>query len=106
MQQTQSPFSPKISDPRQDPELKKFIEERATDIVKTYLSATGFTARKITDTPTDNLSVVNRGYVTMNGTTSNRPTGSVLGQSYFDTTLGKPVWWNGTSFVDATGTTV
>ncbi len=25
-------------------------------------------------------------------------------QSYFDIEVGKPVWWNGTHWVDATGT--
>lgn len=29
-----------------------------------------------------------------------------LGYYYFDTTLGKPIWWNGDDWVDATGTTV
>ena len=28
------------------------------------------------------------------------------GYQYFDTTLGKPIWWNGTEWVDATGVTV
>lgn len=40
------------------------------------------------------------------GTTSNRPTTVNIGYSYFDTTLGKPIWWKGTVWVDATGTTV
>jgi uncharacterized protein with NRDE domain len=41
------------------------------------------------------------------GTTSQRPTGYVnVGDSYFDTTLGKMIWWNGTSWVDSTGATV
>lgn len=74
--------------------------------VRQYLGSGAFTGRKIADTPTDSLSVVNRKFVTLNGTTSNRPTSSILGQSYFDTTLGKPVWWNGSAFVDATGTVV
>lgn len=75
--------------------------------LKKYLQTGGFVARKLADTPTDALSVVNRGYVTMNGVSSRRPTASVVGQSYLDMTLasgrGKPVWWNGTGFVDATG---
>ncbi|MDP5372523.1 hypothetical protein QU585_10175 [Lactiplantibacillus plantarum] len=40
------------------------------------------------------------------GATSNRPTGQVTGYQYFDTTLNKPVWYTGTAWVDATGTTV
>lgn len=42
------------------------------------------------------------------GTTANRPTtGLVTGFSqHFDTTLGKPIWWNGSVWKDAAGTTV
>jgi hypothetical protein len=45
------------------------------------------------------------------GITANRPidTGAIklqLGQQYFDTTLGLPIWWNGTDWVDASGTVV
>lgn len=37
-----------------------------------------------------------------------RPTlsNTIRGYQYFDTTLGKPIWWNGTEWVDATGTAV
>lgn len=49
--------------------------------------------------------------VTDYGTTAQRPTlpGNLHpGSSYFDTTLGKPIWVNaaGTGWVDATGTAV
>lgn len=40
------------------------------------------------------------------GSTSTRPAAPVVGVSYFDTTLGKPIWWTGTAWVDATGTAV
>ena len=41
------------------------------------------------------------------GITTNRPiTWLYLGYYYFDTTLSKPVWWNGTVWKDATGLTV
>lgn len=84
----------------------KLIDEQ----IKKSQSGQNFTARKLTDTPTDSLQVVNRKYVTLNGVTSARPTSSVVAQPYFDITLasgrGKPVWWNGTGFVDATGTYV
>lgn len=39
-------------------------------------------------------------------TTANRPLTPVNYQRYFDTTLGKPIWWNGTNWVDAAGTIV
>ena len=42
-----------------------------------------------------------------NGTTANRPTIKLqTGQIYFDTTLGYPIWWNGTKWVNASGTAV
>lgn len=36
-------------------------------------------------------------------TTAARPTGMAAGATIFDTTLGKPVWWNGTGWVDSAG---
>ena len=80
------------------------LAEKVTKIVGDYLKSSAFQARKITDTPTDALSVVNRKYVNMSGVTANRPTGSILGQFYFDTTLGFPVYWNGSTFVRYDGT--
>jgi hypothetical protein len=42
-----------------------------------------------------------------NGATADRPTQSLqVGQFYFDTTLGYPVWYDGTDWVDAAGTVV
>lgn len=92
-----------------DEKLDKRIDERARKVIREYMKSSAFTDRKLTDTPTDSLQVVNRRYVTLNGTSANRPTASVIGQVYFDRSLatnGKPVWWNGTGFVDATGTYV
>lgn len=40
------------------------------------------------------------------GITSRRPTGIEKGYSFYDTTLNKPIWWNGTVWKDATGITV
>lgn len=52
------------------------------------------------------------------GSTSERPTLNTsptqnqgkdlfnIGYYYYDTTLGKPIWWNGDGWVDATGATV
>jgi hypothetical protein len=42
------------------------------------------------------------------GTTGARPATSALPvpYMYYDTTLSKPVWWNGTVWKDATGATV
>ena len=38
--------------------------------------------------------------------TAARPIVEVIGTVHFDTTLGKPIWWDGTDWVDATGTPV
>lgn len=40
------------------------------------------------------------------GSSSGRPTTTFAGMSFFDTTLGKPIWWSGAAWVDANGTTV
>ena len=41
------------------------------------------------------------------GTTVNRPVNKLqIGQMYFDTTLGYPIWWNGTKWVNYNGTVV
>jgi hypothetical protein len=42
-----------------------------------------------------------------NGDTASRPTFAlIVGAMYFDTDLGIPIWYNGTAWVDATGTLV
>lgn len=45
----------------------------------------------------------------LSGTTANRPSAALnmpVGLQYFDTTLVKPIYWTGTSWVDSTGTAV
>lgn len=88
----------------EDGTLNKLIDTRSLKVVKDYLDKSWFTARKLTDTPTDSLSVVNRRFVTMNGLTVTRPTSSIVGQFFFDTSLNKPVWYGNSGWVDATGT--
>ena len=83
-------------------DIKKLIQEE----VKIQLKGVLFSARKLTDTPTDALQVVPRKYVTRNSTTALRPTTSVLGEQYFDTTANLPSWWNGTNFQDAAGNVI
>lgn len=90
--------------PENSESLKKMIQEEAFKVVQNYMKTSAFTDRKLTDTPTDSLQVVNRRFVTLNGTTANRPTSSILGQRYFDTTLGYPVYWNGSTWVRYDGT--
>jgi hypothetical protein len=84
--------------------LNKQIDERVRELLPTYLASGAFADRKTTDLPTDALQVVNRKYVNLNGVTASRPTGSILGQQYFDTTLGYPVYWSGSTWVKYDGT--
>lgn len=85
--------------------ITKLIDERIKKVVPVYLKSQAFTDRKLTDTPTDNLQVVNRRYVNLYGTTANRPTGSIFGQKYFDTSIGRPIYLNPSTgrWVDGAG---
>jgi hypothetical protein len=47
---------------------------------------------------------VNLSQLNSNGNTVSRPISPLAGQQYFDTTINKPIWYNGTNWVDATGT--
>jgi len=48
------------------------------------------------------------GNLVISGTSANRPSDVVVGFQFFDTTLNpaRPIWWNGSAWVDATGTAV
>lgn len=41
--------------------------------------------------------------IPQSGSTADRPAVATVGQSYFDTTLGRPIWWNGTKWINALG---
>lgn len=43
---------------------------------------------------------------TASGNTPSRPSVSSVGSQYFDTTLGIPIWWNGSTWVNSSGTIV
>lgn len=83
-------------------DVKKLIEETVRNELKSGL----FTARKITDYPTEGNQVVPRKYITRNGVSASRPTSSVLGEFFYDTTLNQPVWWSGNAWRDADGNVV
>ena len=43
--------------------------------------------------------------LTLSGTTANRPTRFLwTGRPYFDTTIGKPIWYSGAGWIKADGT--
>jgi hypothetical protein len=49
--------------------------------------------------------------IPLSGTTAQRPLQSIqaplpVGQYYFDTTIGRPIYWNGTNWINAAGTVV
>lgn len=77
-------------------EQDRLFNKNVTDLVKKLvpeiLRGEVFTTRKITDTPTDALSVTPRKYVTMNGSVAGRPINSVVGQFYFNTDTNTPMW--------------
>lgn len=77
------------------------LEQKIKEVVAIYLKNGAFATRKITDMPTDDLMVVPRKYVNLYGTTASRPTASVAsrGQQYFDTSIGRPVYFNPNSSV-------
>ena len=88
-------------------QLKKLIDEQVQKGLVKFLQGNGFTARKLTDTPTDNNSVVPRKYVNMYASTAGLPVGSVYGQHILDTTRGYPVWKNTNGrWISATGSVV
>lgn len=98
----------KKPDYSRDEALKKMIDERAFKVVKEYLQTYAFSDRKLTDTPTDAFSVVNRKFVTLNGTVANRPTSvvAVVGQSYMATDTNIPMTYTTGGWRDGTGSVV
>ena len=68
-----------------DENLKTQMEEIAKETFKKLNKSGTFTDRKVTDTPTDSFSLVNRRFVTLNGPMADRPPSSVaaIGQHYF-----------------------
>ena len=89
--------------PEKQNQFIKDNDEHIRQVVKEYLTGNAFSIKKITDMPTDNLQVVPRGYVTLNGVVASRPKSSVatIGQSYLATDTGIPMtysvegWRNG-----------
>lgn len=57
----------------------------------------------------ENSNIVNNYRETLDkniGNTSNRPISASKGFQYFDTTINKPIFWDGSKWIDATGATV
>jgi hypothetical protein len=91
-----------------DTEIEKFnraVDERVKKILPVILRGNAFVEKKVTDTPTDNLQVVPRKYVNLNGTLANRPKSSVatMGQFYYATDTSIPMRYNAFSSVWTNG---
>ena len=82
---------------------EEYVVDAVKEIIRGYMANDGFSDKKVTDVPNDAYAIVNRRFVTLNGATASRPLGSVLGQRFFDTTITKPVYWSGSTWVDSAG---
>lgn len=88
--------------------VKWWVQYRDTqNRVRWYNWTTGNTVWALTDGDAiDHTQSTSQNVVWESGTTAGRPGTPVAGQRYFDTDLGKPIWFNGTDWVDAQGTIV
>lgn len=82
---------------KNDDALKEIIATEVANQLKGQL----FTARKLTDMPTDDLQVVPRKYVTLNGKIASRPASvaAVMGQFYYATDINIPLTYDSTNVV-------
>ena len=89
-------------------DLKQYIKDTIKKEIPTYMKNAAFTDRKITDTPTDSLSVVNRRFVTLNGLVANRPKSSVatVGQTYLATDTAIPMTYSAGGWRNGVGSIV
>lgn len=87
---------------------EKINKKEIQSIIKEYFQSVAFTDRKLTDTPTDNLSVVNRKYVNLNGAVADRPVSSVasVGQSYYATDTNIPMTYSAGGWRNGVGSIV
>ena len=82
-------------------DIKKLIKEEMS-------KQTGFLVRKLTDTPTDALSLVNRRFVTLSSNLGARPVSSVavVGQRFYDLTNNTPIWYTTGGWRNSSGSVV
>lgn len=88
--------------------LKQQIKEVVLEVVKQYNKNSFFTDRKVTDTPTEAFSIVNRKFATLNGLVASRPVSSVavLGQHYYATDTNIPMVFDGNKWRNGIGSIV
>lgn len=78
--------------------LAKLHDSSLTDI-----DLKGVTTSLVIFRPEDSLELRNVRYIKTNGVTASRPEKVPKGFVFFDTTLGKPVYYTGTAWVDSAG---
>lgn len=91
-----------------DHELKKQIEAEVKKGISAYLQASGFSDRKLTDTPLDALQVVPRKYVNISSNLSARPASvaATLGQRFYATDIAVPLVFDGTNWRNGIGSII
>ena len=89
-------------------DMKQYIKDTIKKEIPVYMKNTAFTDRKLTDTPTDALSMVNRKYVTNNGLVADRPKSSVatVGQTYLATDTNIPMTYSAAGWRNGVGSIV
>lgn len=82
------------------------VYSNATGVLTATLTASS--AGVVLDSHVNMGAVLVRPFRTLgaNGTTAQRPTIRPTGFGYFDTTLGRAIWWRGAAWVDGAGTVV
>lgn len=99
-------FPDNTPDPITLDQVSAMIDARLATALPDYMKSTGFTDRWITDTPTDALQVVNRKYITSNGTVAARPTSPVVGQPYLATDTNIPMTYTASGWVNGVASIV
>lgn len=82
-------------------------EEETKKLIKQELKSS-FAQKRVGDTPTDALQLVNRKYVNLNGTLANRPASvlAILGQQYYATDINIPLFYDGTKWRNGIGSVI
>lgn len=84
------------------------FKEQVVKLIKEEIrKSLGFSQRKLGDTPTDDKMYTPRSYVNMYGSIAGRPISSVVGQQYFATDLGYPIYKsNNGAWVNGVGSVI
>lgn len=95
----------RTNDPKR-PGFANDVRREVERVMPELLRGQAFRDRKLTDTPSDALQVVPRGYVTANGSVAGRPSSPVTGQFYISTDTGIPMWYTPAGWRNGVGSIV